>query len=162
MKKGWLILALVLLLTGCSTAETYETLADQVVVSVLAEPKQIQFSLPEESVLPAMETENGTLYLCSGYDVSTQILPGGDLDGTVRSVSGCGREELTVLETAAGEYRRLDFVWTVNSDEGEQVCRAAILDDGSYHYVLSAMTDADTAREYGEMWNGMFESFTLS
>ena len=80
----------------------------------------------------------------------------------MRSVSGCGREELTVLETAAGEYRRLDFVWTVNSDEGEQVCRAAILDDGSYHYVLSAMTDADTAREYGEMWNGMFESFTLS
>ena len=52
MKKGWLILALGLLLTGCSTAETYETLADQVVVSVLAEPKQIQFSLPEESVLP--------------------------------------------------------------------------------------------------------------
>ena len=132
------------------------------VVSVLAEPKQIQFSLPEESVLPAMETESGSLYLCSGYDVSTQILPGGDLDGTVRSVSGCGREELTVLETAAGEYRRLDFVWTVNSDEGEQVCRAAILDDGSYHYVLSAMTDADNAREYGEMWNGMFESFTLS
>ena len=37
-----------------------------------------------------------------------------------------------------------------------------ILDDGSYHYVLSAMTDADNAREYGEMWNGMFESFTLS
>ena len=58
MKKGWLILALGLLLTGCSTAETYETLADQVVVSVLAEPKQIQFSLPEESVLPSSNSKS--------------------------------------------------------------------------------------------------------
>lgn len=162
MRKVWIVLALGLVLTGCGAAETYETLADEVVASVLAEPKQIQVDLPEESVLPAMETDSGTLYMCTGFDVTVQTLESGNLDGTIRSISGYGRDDLTVMETAAGDFTRYEFVWTANAEEGERVCRAAILDDGSYHYCLTAMTDADMAKEYQEMWNGMFESFTVS
>ncbi len=161
MRKIWWILVLGLLLTGCGAAETYETVADEVVASVLAEPKEVRFELPEESILPAMETDNGKLYMCSGYDVSVQTMEGGDLDGTIRQVSGYGREDLTVIETADGGLSRYELVWTSAGDGGQKMGRAVILDDGKYHYVLSAMADAEKSGEYQEMWNGMFDSFAL-
>lgn len=162
MKKLWMILALGLMLTGCGTAETFETVADEMVQSVMAEPREIRVSMPEEAVLPAMEVEGGKLYLCKDYDVAIQTLESGDLDETIRTVSGYGREDLTVMETMSGDLTCYEFVWTAAGETGEQVGRAMILDDGYYHYVLSVMADADVAAEYREMWNGLFESFGLS
>lgn len=161
MKKLCLIFALAVLLTGCGAAETYETLADEVVQSVMAQPKEIKVTLPEEAVLPAMESDNGTLYICKDYDVTVQTLESGNLEATIRTISGYSPEELTVMETSAGEMTKYDFVWTSTSDTGEQVGRAMILDDGSYHYVLTTMADADVVSEYKEIWNGLFESFQL-
>ena len=40
--------------------------------------------------------------------------------------------------------------------------RAAILDDGSYHYVLTCMTDASNAHALQESWQTLFDSFTLA
>ena len=162
MKKVGMMLALVLLLTGCGTAETFETVADEMVQSVMAEPAQVHVTLPEEAVLPAMEVEGGSLYLCKDYDIAIQTLESGDLDATIRSVSGYSREDLTVMETSQGENVCYEFVWTAVGDDGEQVCRGMILDDGSYHYVLTAMADAEVAAEYREIWNGIFDSFYLS
>lgn len=162
MKKIWLVLMMTLFLTGCGAAETFETVGDEMIQSAMAQPREILLTLQGETVLPAMETDSGTLYLCSGYDVSVQTLEGGDLDRTMRTVSGYGRDDLTVMETAVGEYACYEFVWTTAGEMGEQSCRGMILDDGSYHYVLTAMADADSAEEYREMWNGLFESFGLA
>lgn len=161
MRKLCLILALGVLLAGCGTVETYETIADEAVVSVLAEPKAVKVDIPDDSVLPAMETDSGTLYMCNGYDITVQTLESGDLDGTIQQVSGYSRDDLTVMETVSGENRRYEFVWTATGEDGEQVCRAAVLDDGSYHYVLTAQTPAEAYKEYQEIWNGIFESFAL-
>lgn len=161
MRKTWLLLLLVLCLTGCSEAEVFETVDDEVVLSVMSEPREIRLSLPEETVLPAMETDSGTLYLCGDYDVMLQTLESGDLDRSIRQVSGYEIDDLTVITTAKDDLDCYEFVWTSTSEGGEQVCRGMILDDGDYHYILTAMADADMVYEYQEIWNGIFESFSL-
>lgn len=162
MKRVWLVLMMALLLCGCGAEETFETVADEMVQSAMAQPKEVMLTLQEDTLLPAMETDNGTLYLCRDYDVSVQTLDGGNLDGTLRQVTGYGRDDLTVMQTMAGECDCYEFVWTAAGEFGEQACRGMILDDGSYHYVLTAMADADIVEEYREMWNALFESFGVS
>ena len=160
--KKLLVLMAVFLLCGCGAQETFETVADEMALEVLAQPRQILLTLPEETLLPAMESDGRTLYLCSGYDVAVQTFTGGDLRATIRQLCGFEMEELTILETAAGENRCYEFVWTAATDLGEQVCRAQILDDGVYHYALTAMTPAQKASEYQEIWNGLFETFGIA
>lgn len=159
MRKVCLCLVMVLLLTGCGVEETLETVADEAIQAVSAQPREIQVQLPEEAVLPVMESDNGKLYMCKDFDVSLQTLDGGDLQKTIKSVSGCSIDDLTVMQTEEGGFVRSEFVWTTAGEAGEQVCRAAVVDDGSYHYVLTAMIDSDKAWAYQEIWNGMFESF---
>lgn len=161
MRKWCVLLLLAFCLTGCTEAEVFETVEDEAVQPVMAEPGEISLSLPEEAVLPAMETDSGTLYMCRDYDVMVQTLESGDLDRTVRQVTGYGVDDLTVITTAKGDMDCYEFVWTAAGDSGEQVCRGMVLDDGNYHYVLMAMTDAELVYEYQEIWNGLFESFAL-
>ena len=154
-------MVLLLLLCGCGAEQTLETVADEIVLNVSAQPREVLLTLPKETLLPAMETESGTLYLCDGYDVAIQTLSSGDLDATVRQVCGFTKEELTVMQTAVGELACYEFVWTAATDLGEQVGRAMILDDGDYHYALSAVAPAKNAEEYKEIWNGIFVSFGI-
>lgn len=162
MKKMWLLLLLALCLTGCGEAEVFETVDDEVVISAMAQPREIKVTLPEETVLPVMETENSTLYMCRDFDVMVQTLGSGDLDATLQAVCGLASEEMTIITTKQDDLDSYEFVWTAAGEAGEQVCRGQILDDGNYHYVLTAMTDADLVYEYQEIWNGIFESFSLA
>lgn len=161
MKKLLVIVTALLFLCGCGAQETYETIADEMVRSVMAEPREIRVVLPEESLLPAMESDSGTLYMCKDYDVTIQTLEAGDLDETVQTVSGFLPEELTIIQTESGELDKYEFVWTMAGDEGQQIGRATILDDGNYHYVLSTTINSELIGEYQEIWNGIFESFSL-
>lgn len=161
MKVLCMILLTALMLTGCGASEVYETISDELVLSAGGQPREVRFDLAQEPVLPAMESDGGQLYLCGDFDVMLQTLESGDLDETVYQVSGFQPEELTLLQTGSGEIDRYEFVWTAATDEGQQIGRATILDDGSYHYVLSATVDAALIEEYQEIWNGIFESFEL-
>lgn len=161
MKKICLMMALLLLFCGCSAEQTFETVTDEMVLNASVQPREICLTLPEETLLPAMETDSGTLYLCDGYDVEVQTMESGDLDGTVRQICGFGSEELTMIQTKTGEYTCHDFVWTAATDLGQQVGRAKILDDENFHYVLSASAPAEHAEEYYEIWNGIFDSFGI-
>ena len=161
MKKLVMLLAMALVLSGCGARETFETVADEMVQSVMAQPGEIWVSLPEDSAMPAMESENGSVYICKDYEVAMQTLESGDLNATVQLVSGFDRDRVTLLKTRQDELDRYDFVWTC-AGENLQLGRAAILDDGNYHYVISATIDAALMEEYQEIWNGIFDSFTLS
>ena len=86
--KKLLVLMLMILLCGCGAQETFETVADEMVLPVLAQPREILLTLPEETLLPAMESDGRTLYLCNGYDVAVQTLSTGDLNATIRQLSG--------------------------------------------------------------------------
>ena len=162
MKKICVLLVMALCLTGCGGEAVFETVGDTGILSASAQPREITLTLPEDTVLPVMETDGGSLYMCRDFDVTVQTLEGGDLESTVRTVSGQSLEDLTVIKGTEGECNSYEFVWTAAGEGGEQVCRGQILDDGVYHYVLTAMTDADLVYEYQEIWNGMFESFGLS
>lgn len=162
MKVMIVMLLAVLMLTGCGGPEVYETVTDELVVSTAAQPREIRFDLAQEPILPAMESDGGQLYLCGDFDVMVQTMEAGDLEETVYQVSGFLPEELTLIQTESGDVDKYEFVWTSASDEGQQIGRATILDDGSYHYVLSATVGAELIEEYQEMWNGIFESFELA
>ena len=154
------IMLLACVLAGCGAEETFETISDEMVFSQ-ATPRQIRVALPEETVLPVMETEAGQLYICRDFEVAVQTMAGGDLDATVRTLSGFGVGDVDVMETAAAGFNRYDFVWSSAGETGDQVGRACILSDGVYHYCVTAMAPEEKAGDYQEIWNGMFESVTI-
>lgn len=161
MKKlGWILL-LAVLLTGCAAEETLETVADELLIPAMAQPGEIQVALPGEAALPAMETDTGRAYLCQDYEIYIQTLEAGDLENTVRTLSGYARDSLTVLETVQENLKRYDFVWSCAGETGDRIGRAAVLDDGSYHYTLTILRDADTTEHSQIVWNDIFDSFTL-
>ena len=160
--KLLILLMIVLSLAGCAPAQVFETVTDELAVPVSAQPREIRFDLAQEPILPVMESDEGQLYLCGDFDVMVQTLESGDLNDTVYQISGFSPEELTLIQTGTGDVEKYEFVWTSVSDEGHRIGRATILDDGSYHYTLSATVDAELIEEYQEIWNGIFESFELT
>lgn len=164
MKNGWMALPLAaLLLTGCGAQETFETMADVQVQSVSASARQVLLSLPEEAAVCVFEdAQTGSLYLCDGYSISLQTLQGGDLDKTLRAVTGYSREQLTLMQTRQGDVKRYECVWSAAGEGEDQVGRAVILDDGSYHYVLTTMAGQTHAGELTETWQEIFSSFGLT
>lgn len=162
MKMICSILLVVLMLAGCGASEVYETITDEPVLPASVQPREILFDLAQDPILPAMESDGGQLYICGDFDVMVQTMEAGDLQETVYRISGYQPEELTLIQTASGEIEKYEFVWTSASDEGQMISRATVLNDGSYHYALSATVDAELIEEYQEIWNGIFESFRLA
>jgi len=156
------LIALAVLLTGCGAKETMETVSDDFAQPVMAQMRQVHISLPEDAAAPVLESERGAVYACDDYEVYQQVLSAGDLGATVREVSGFDPENLTVLSSFRQDCKRYDFVWAAASDQGDRVGKGCILDDGSYHYVLTVLGNAETAGEYETVWREIFDSFTIS
>lgn len=161
MKKYVLFLLVSLLLTGCGTEATFETVADEWVQSAVAPMGQIHVELPEEAVVPVSESEYGALYQYDGYEIAIQTLEAGDLDATLRTVTGYSREDLTVMETKLDGIGRYDLVWSCLGEQGELVGRARVLDDGNYHYVLTVLAQADRAAELENTISDLFRTYSL-
>lgn len=157
--KKILIALLALLLTGCSAEETFETISDEILQPVMAQPGQILVNLPGETAMPVMENDSERMYLASDYEIYLQTMEAGDLNETIRTVSGYEKDALTVMHTQWEGIDRYDFVWSSAGENGDRIGRAAILDDGDYHYVLTVLRDAETTQI---VWNDVFSSFTLA
>ena len=158
MKRWMGIFLLALLLCGCRAEETLETVNDEWMVPVMAQPREISVRLPEDTVMPVLEQDGRRLYMGLDYEIMMETLAAGDLNATIRTLSGYETDQLTVLETRQGNLDRYDFVWTTAGEKGERLGRAVILDDGDYHYCMSAL------REPGNtlvVWRDVFGSFTL-
>lgn len=161
--KKWIVCVLAaLLLTGCAAEETFETVADEVMDAPWQLPREVLLQLPEEAAAPASESEHGEIYQCDGYEIMVQTMKAGDLDRTLTAVSGYDRDHLTLLETRQGSFDRYDMVWACAGEQGPRLGRGAILDDGSYHYVLTVLGDADRAKEWEAVWEELFASFNLA
>ncbi len=163
MKKMWVILALSLLLAGCGSQQTFETVDDVQAAPVMAQMQRISLALPKEAAVPAMENDNGEkLYLCNGYTVAVQTMEAGDLDRTLRQLTGFKRDQLTLMQTEQAGIKRYDCVWSTAGEGEDQVCRAAVLDDGSYHYAVTVMAEFSAAGELTETWRTILNSVSLS
>lgn len=159
MKKYVWALLLVFALQGCGAGETMETISDEMLLPVMAEPVEVTVSLPGEAALPVSENENGRLYLSEEYEILVQTLSCGDLNATLEKLTGCSADHLTVMETEHNGIRRYEFVWASAGEKGDRVGRGAVLDDGNYHYCLTALWDADEAQKSQINWNQVFSSF---
>ena len=145
MKKLWILLALASLLCGCTSEETLETISDDIVQPVMAQP----------------ESDSEQVYLSEDYEIIVETVSGGDLSATIQRISGYTPDNLTVMETAQDGAKRYDFVWASAGENGDQLGRAVILDDGNYHYCLSVLRDADTTEKSQIVWRDVFDSFKL-
>ena len=154
-------LALALVLGGCGAKETLETVADDIPAEpVLGQMREISVRLPDGAVSPVLSGEAEQLYLSEDYEILVQTCPAGDLNDTVRKLTGFDADQLTVMETEQDGVKRCDFVWASAGEDGERLGRAAILDDGSYHYCLSVLRDAEGEKSQ-VVWSEVFSSFRL-
>jgi len=152
-----------MLLSGCGAQETFEHVSDADTTPVMSQQSsRVSIKLPDEAAVPAMENEHaGSIYLCDGYTVCVQTTAAGDLNRTFLDNTGFPKESLTVMETQQNGVKRYDCVWTSAGEGEEQVCRGVILDDGSFHYVVTVMTNASDAERFAQQANAILGSVSL-
>lgn len=162
MKKICLTMALVLTLAGCGKQETFETMSDVYLEPEAQQAQQTSLLLAEESVV---SIEDGTgmdkIYLCDDFCVMVQTFDGGDLDATIRSVTGYDKDKLLVMERKSGGIRSYECVWASAGEGGDQLGRMLVLDDGNYHYALTVMAAAEKAGELTDTWQLLMDSFQI-
>ena len=162
MKKYGVILTILLLCSGCAASETFETLGQvQHQSGTLPAMSEVCLQLPEDAAVETFAGEEIGVYDCGEYAVVLQTVPSGNFDSTVKSVSGFAPDQLTVLESRMDGVKRYDWVWTAAAEVGDVLCRAAVLDDGKYHYCLSVIAPAGKAGALTQTWNQLFGSFRL-
>ena len=162
MKLVAIIVSVLLLLCGCAAEETYETVMDVWEEQPVPEAKSICVDLPGESAMPVMESDGGRVYVSSDYEIYVQTMPGGDIGATIEEMSGHPRESLTVLSTMQDDVMRYDFVWATAGEGGDLLGRGIVLDDGNYHYVLTALADEKASSRVQPAWKEIFGSFRLA
>lgn len=161
MKIIMVILALMLMLAGCSAPE-FEGVGDVYAPDGEVKMQNMKFDLPEDADTQVMEGDAGKLYFCDGYEIMSQTFVSGDLDNTLRQLSGYDRSRVTVFQTKQSGLDRYDCVWVSASDRGDQVNRAVVLDDGRYHYCLSVTAAATEAGSLQQSWQSLFASICLT
>lgn len=162
VKRLWILLLCVFLLTGCGAKETFETVDDLYLTPASASMKQVSLALPKEAAISVMDNgEGGRLYLCDGYVLTVQTMESGDLEKTLLETTGFSKNDLTLMETDHYGTTRYDCVWTSAGETGDQVCRAAILDDGTCHYVVTVMAPAENAGGLRQTWQNLLDSISL-
>ncbi|MBO5324304.1 MAG: hypothetical protein J6A88_09490 [Oscillospiraceae bacterium] len=162
MKKlGMMILALALLLSGCLAAPVYETLDGLDVNGNVPAMKKMVFDLPEDASVQTVQGTAGRIYFCDGYEIMVETFSAGDLDKTLRNLTGFSRDALTLVQTKVDGIDRYSCVWTSIGENGEQVGRTTILDDGGYHYCLTVTAPAEDSLKLQPVFGALFESFTL-
>lgn len=163
MKKIATALLLALLLSGCGAKETLETVADDIPLQpVLAQPAQISVRLPDNAVSPVLESDTQQLYFCEDYEIAIETRSSGDLSGTVTAMTGFDPEKLTLMHTSPDGVDRYEFVWASTGEAGDRLGRGVVLDDGSYHYCMSVLRDAENPKKSQVVWSDVFSSFALS
>lgn len=163
MKKLWLVVLLALLLAGCGGEGARETMSDNHNIPQTAPMQTIAVQLPNQLSAPVLESQTaGKLYICDDYWVSVQTVEAGDLAQTVYSVTGMQKDKLDILQSRQGEVKRYQWVWSSNSEDGIQVGRACLLDDGAYHYIVTAQASEAVAGKLQDQWQEMFASVRLT
>lgn len=159
MKKVCFLLIFVLLLAGCQSVQTFETVQDVYAPEAQNAPRKIALELPEGAQTVA--GENGMLYLCEHFDVTVETFSSGDLSRTVQVLTGFAPDALTMMQTAVSDVLRYECVWTAAGENGDTVGRAVILDDGQYHYCVTVMSQADIVGTLAEVWQELLSSVRL-
>lgn len=162
MKKVAATILLAGLLSGCAPAPVFEPVTDVYAVWE-QEPGEVRIQVPEgASLLASAEADDGRLYFCDGYTLAVQTLTGGDLNRSFRELTGFSRERLTVLETQRDGLACYCCAWTGAGEDGQQVSRMVLLDDGLHHYAVTVTAPADRAGDLSEEWGAILNGVTVT
>ena len=156
MKKICWILAAVLCLGGCVsvTEPVMETVADEILEPVEAEPKSVAVWLPDEAAAQTVaDGAEGECYTWGESELRIQTLQGGDIRSTLKTLTGLDPERLTVMEYDREGLQLYQTVWSSTTEEGVQLGRCMVADDGNYHYCISLVSPegADVADDYARI-----------
>lgn len=162
MKKAWvMVLSVMLWLSGCAVT-TFETVDDPNDVQVMAIPAALLLELPEDAAASAMEGASGKLYFCEDYYIAVETLVAGNLDATLRTLTGYDREELSPIQTTRCGVPCYEAAWSAAGESGDVIGRVLVLDDGSFHYCVSVMSSAADAVQCADAWTALLESVALA
>ena len=156
----WFLCLVLFFLAGCGGEGVYETVQD-VYAPQVETPQKLSLSLPEEASVTTVSGSMGTLYLCDGYTIAVETLSGGDLGATVKAITGFSLDRLTLMQREQNGISVYRCVWTSAGENGDQVARCLILDDGKFHYAVTVMADATEASALENTWQDLFASVSL-
>lgn len=161
MKKLWICLLAIFLLTGCKEEQTYETISDSIPTPEKAPMLEMVVQLPDEAGSPVLSSQDaGKLYVCDDYTLTMHTTPAGDLNSTLTDITGFKKEDLQIMESNWQGLKRYQVIWTAAGEEQTQLGRACILSDGNYYYVLTAMAPESKVGELmHNQWQEIFSSF---
>jgi hypothetical protein len=163
MHKISVLLAAMLLLSGCKLQQTMETVGDVDNIEVVSRLQQLELDLPKETFAPALQNESGErIYMCDDYTICVQTFEGGDMDRTLKTLTGFSKDDLTVMETEVDGVKRVSCVWSAAGEGGDHIGRALVLDDGNYHYAVSVMAEFSKVGDLSSKWKELFESVRLT
>ena len=163
MRRWWIIPIITLMLSGCVKQESFETVTDKVDIPIQGKQMQILVDMPDDASLQTLESnEDCAVYICDDYTLTIYTTQAGDIQKTIRNATGFLPEQLEIIQTQQGNSKKYVCAWTAAGESGEQVGRCAVLDDGSYHYILTAMANATKAGNLSQNeWLAVFRSFRL-
>lgn len=163
MGKICVLLAAIVLVAGCAAQPVLETVSDVADLPAISQMRRLEIELPREATVPTLQSEEGgRLYVCDDYTITVQTLESGDIDRTLRNLTGFGKSELVVMETEAENIKRINCVWSAAGEGGDYVGRALVLDDGQYHYAVTVMAEFSKAGDLSEKWKDLFDSVKLT
>lgn len=163
MKMIFCVFVCLFMLSGCGATKTLETINDENALPAMADAAEIQLCIPEGGAAQVFDNGiGGRLYMCDGYTVTVQTLEGGDLRRTIETASGFDMEKLTLIKTEQHGYDAVLCAWSAVGEGEDQVCRAMVLDDGCYHYVVTVMANYKQALEQTDLWQSVLGSVNLN
>lgn len=162
MKKHLAVFLLILVLAGCGSVETFETIQDDLVAEAAVQLPSVQLELPEDAAVMTLAGENRTLYLCDGYDIGVEVRKAGDLNQTVRDITGFDMEELTVIKTRHNGMDRWSLIWCTAGENGSRLGRGMILNDDRCHYIVYGIADEENTGKLEEVWDQLSDSAVLA
>ena len=69
---------------------------------------------------------------------------------------------VTVLETMRSDLPCYEFTWTCAGELGDRIGQGILMDDGNYHYVMTALWDAEKTEQMQLSWSEVFSSFDVA
>ena len=138
-------------------------MADNYVQSEVPAMGEIALYLPiGADVVTVEHEENGKLWLCDDYCVCLQTVDSGDLEETLKTLTGQRKDDLALVCVESGEQKRYECVWVSAGEVGDQINRAVIVDDGNYHYVLTLQAEAQNAGSLNAQWKNITSTFAVN
>lgn len=152
-------------LWGCSSgaAVTWETVTDSA-EAAHSEPARFTMVLPTPGDGVWLdELSEGPLRICSGahWMLAVEALEASSLDELLLELTGKTQDQLTIITSHDQGFPRYDLTWACGGEDGLELRRCAILDDGQHYYVATAFLNSDSPEALHRIVEACFSDILL-